>query len=814
MDAPSKPKLTLGDRLRQYRRAARLTQEQLAERSGMSVRAISDLERGARQAPHRDTLRLLAEALGLTPDEAAELEAAVVRLRRKGQGTPDPPSGFPAAGAPALAASPPTLPRLPPLPAPLTSLVGREAEVAAAVHLLRRGDVRLLSLIGPAGVGKTRLALRTTEVVAADFADGAVFVALAPLADPALVLPTIAHTLGVADMGDHLPLERLVSTLRERQMLLLLDNFEQVAAAGPDVVALLQACRGLVGLVTSRAALSVQGEQQLSVPPLAVPEPEGMREGNGEVVTGTLAQYPAVRLLVERAQAVKPEFAPTPANLLPLVEVCRRLDGLPLAIELAAPRLKIIPPHTLLARLDRLLPTLIEGARDLPERQRTMRATIAWSEGLLTEPQRTLFRRLAVFAGGCTLEAAEAVCAALEGTEPLGLEVLEGLSRLVDHSLIQQREEDGEKRFVMLHVIREYALEQLAASGEEQELRRRHCEYCVAVAEAAEPEFRGPRQLALLAQGDRERDNGRAALGWALEQGESELGLRLGGILWEYWVPRGLQTEGRRWLDALLALDRAGAKHPASPSVRAKALRGASIMARQQGDLARSEALAEECMTLSRQLGDEREMGVALSGLGQVALKRGELGRARELLEESLAMWRRLGDTRRVALELGNLASVALLQHDDARAVALKEEALALQWLHGSRTDIAQALASLGHARRSQGDHQGAAALLREALILLRDTRYALIAAPCLEMMASILWNLGEPERAARLLGAATALQSAIGTSRLAEVEADYERTVALVRNALGQETFEAAWAAGTTLGLEEAIAEALGEAE
>ncbi|HKS71332.1 MAG TPA: tetratricopeptide repeat protein, partial [Ktedonobacterales bacterium] len=339
-------------------------------------------------------------------------------------------------------------------------------------------------------------------------------------------------------------------------------------------------------------------------------------------------------------------------------------------------------------------------------------------------------------------------------------------------------------------------------------------EYCVAVAEAAEPEFRGPRQLALLAQGDRERDNGRAALGWALEQGESELGLRLGGILWEYWVPRGLQTEGRRWLDALLALDRAGAKHPASPSVRAKALRGASIMARQQGDLARSEALAEECMTLSRQLGDEREMGVALSGLGQVALKRGELGRARELLEESLAMWRRLGDTRRVALELGNLASVALLQHDDARAVALKEEALALQRLHGSRTDIAQALASLGHARRSQGDHQGAAALLREALILLRDTRYALIAAPCLEMMASILWNLGEPERAARLLGAATALQSAIGTSRLAEVEADYERTVALVRNALGQETFEAAWAAGTTLGLEEAIAEALGEAE
>ncbi len=807
MGAAAKPRFAFGDLLRQHRRAAHLTQEQLAERSGMSVRAISDLERGARQAPHRDTLRLLVEALGLGTDEVAALEAAVVRVRSGGE-----PSlgGRPLARA---AVAPPSIPlTLPVLPSPLSSFVGREAEVAAAVHLLRRGDVRLLTLLGAGGVGKTRLAQRVAETMAPDCADGVAFVALAPLTDAALVLPTIARTLGVADRGDHPPLERLVSALRERRLLLLLDNFEQVVAAGPQVVALLQACPGVVALVTSRAALAVQGEQQLPVPPLAAPEPRDMREGNGEAVAGTLAQYPAVRLLVERVQAVKPDFAPTAANLPPLVQICRRLDGLPLAIELAAPRLKVVPPHTLLARLEHLLPTLIGGARDLPQRQQTMRATIAWSESLLTEPQRALFRRLAVFVGGCTLGAAEAVCMAPEGAKPLDLDVLEGLSRLVDHSLIQQREEDGEPRFSMLHVIREYALERLVASGEEQELRRQHCEYCVAVAEAAEPEFRGPRQLALLAQGDREHDNVRAALRWALEQGETELGLRLAGIVWEYWVPRGLQTEGRRWLDALLTLDRSGARHPASPAVRVKALRGAGIMARQQGDPVRAEAIGDECLALSRQLGDEQEMSAALSGLGQVALKRGELARARALIEESLTIWRRRGDTRRIALELGNLANVALLQHDYERAVALKEEALALQRMHGSRTDVAQALASLGHALHAQGDHQRAAALLREALTLLRDTRYALIAAPCLEVMASIVRALGAAGRAARLLGAASALQSVIGTSRTAEVEADYGRTVTAVREALGEETFAAAWAAGTTLGLEEAIAEALGE--
>lgn len=630
------------------------------------------------------------------------------------------------------------------------------------------------------------------------------------------MLPTIAHTLNITEMGGRPPLAALSAVLGGRRMLLVLDNFEQVAPAGTDVVALLQACSGLAALVTSRAALTVRGEQQLPVLPLAVPEPQHMREGNGEVVAvaGTVAQYPAVRLLVERAQAVKPDFAPTPASLSALVEICRRLDGLPLAIELAAPRLKVVSPHTLMARLERLLPTLIGGARDLDVRQQTMRDTLTWSYQLLQPEEQRLFRHLAVFVGGCTLEAAEAVCTGPTWSEPLGLDVLQGLSRLVDRSLVQQHEEGGEQRFSMLHVIREYALEWLAASGEEQEARRRHCEYCVATAEAAEPEFRGPRQLALLAQGDRDHDNARAALRWTLEQGETELGLRLAGIFLDYWVPRGLHSEGRRWLEALLALDQQGARQPASPPVRQKALRAASIMARHQGDLARAEALGEECLALCRQLGDERQMGAALSALGLAALKRGDLARAGSLLDESLTMWRQLGDARRVALELGNLGNVALLQHDYTRAVALKEDALALQRRHGSRTDVAQALANLGHALHDRGDHERAAALVRESLTLLRNTRYALIAAPVMEVLASILCALGEAERAARLLGAAAALQSEIGASRAAEVEADYDRTMAAVRDALGEETFTAAWAAGTTLGLDEAIAAALGEAE
>ncbi len=540
------------------------------------------------------------------------------------------------------------------LPIPPTPLVGREHEEAAVSHLVQRQDVRLLTLTGPPGIGKTRLALQVAAGLNATFADGVVFVGLAAIQDPTLVLAALAQALGVHDMGDQPLHETLAVYLRDRRLLLVLDNFEQVVAAAPLLADLLASCPKLAILVTSRTVLRLRGEQEFTVPPLALPDPSHL------LPPEELMQYAAVALFMQRARAVKPPFALTPTLAATVAAICQRLDGLPLAIELAAAKVRVLPPPHLLARLERRLPMLTSGARDLPERQQTMRATLAWSEDLLSVEEQWLFRRLAVFVGGFTLEAAEAVCAAPAGAEPLGRGVLEGLERLVDQSLVQQQmvgqdgadeeEGGGEAYFRLLYVIREYALERLEASaggaggqvGQEAEaLRRAHAVYYLGLVEERALATVQPEGAAWMERLEREHDNFRAALAWAREQGEAELGLRLAGSLGPFWDVRGYRTEGRGWVEGLLALapravgDRAragddggeGAPGVADVSAvaRAKALVAASNFAWRQGDDERAQAAAAEGLALARDQQAGWAAGVALNMLGVIAWDRGDL---------------------------------------------------------------------------------------------------------------------------------------------------------------------------------------------
>ena len=505
-----------GDLLRRHRRAAGLTQEELAARAGLSARGIADLERGARRTPRRDTVALLVRALEASPEDEAALFAAsrhpTALMARLVRAPPADAAGQIAGAVPDAGdgGDHPVAPRTAALevrphnlPARLTRLLGRDEAVRAVVALVRRADVRLVTLTGPGGIGKTRLALQVASELLDDFADGVWFVRLSRLTDPDLVLPTIAVTLGLREAGGQPIAEILRSYLRQRRLALVLDNCEHVAAAAPDVADLLETSPALTVLATSRAALRLRGEHEIPVEPLQLPP---TASGPNLVrAPERLTAYPAVALFVERARAARPDFALTTANATAVAEICVRLDGLPLAIELAAARIKLLPPAALLERLEHGLGVLVGGARDLAEWQQAMHSTLAWSEHLLTAEERVLFRRLAVFAGGCTLAAAQAVCAAPEGAEPLGVDVLEGLSGLVDQSLVQQREEGGEPRFGMLHVIREYALERLeaveasAGSGpsagsppDAEALRRAHAAWVLALVERAEPELRGP----------------------------------------------------------------------------------------------------------------------------------------------------------------------------------------------------------------------------------------------------------------------------------------------------------------------------------
>jgi predicted ATPase/DNA-binding XRE family transcriptional regulator len=819
-----------GDLVRRQRKAAGLTQEELAERAGIAPETVSALERGINRAPHRDTLQALADALQLAPEERAALLRAA---RRGGMPTAPPPppntGEVTPAGAPLVAA----VQAQANLPVPPTPLVGRAQEVRALTALLRRETVRLVTLTGTGGTGKTRLGQQVAADLVDDFPDGVWFVRLSRLTDPALVLPTIAQTLGMRGLGSRPLDERLRAYLREKTLLLLLDNFEQLTLAAPSVGALLEECPRLKVLVTSRVVLRLRGERQYQVLPLALPPAPPPQPPAYPRSVEELAHYAAVALFLQRAQEAKPDFQVTAENAAVVAKICARLDGLPLAIELAAARIKLLPPQQLLQRIERRLPLLTGGAQDLLERQQTMRATLAWSEDLLQPAERVLFHRLAVFVtmGGCTLEAAEAVCAAPEGAEPLATDVLDGLGRLVDQSLVQQREEAGEARFGLLQVVREYALERLEASGEGEALRRAHATYYLRLAEAAEPGLLGREVRSWVARLAPELDNLRTALGWARDHRELELGLRAMRAFREFRFSCEDEREAWRWLEELLTL-----ALPAGPSdeaiaaairaglpgpVLATTLHEAGAVANLKGEYGKAEHLLQHSLALYRRLGDRAGEGHVLFDLAISTANQGNLEGCVPLYEASLAILREVSDPWWLTYVLGSFAYHLYTRGDLDRAEALLEEALPLARALDNPVRLSFVLINSGEIARVRGDWRRSLAFEREALALAKSIGANYYIAEALAEIGLALGTHGLSEggeslqvlRAARLLATATSLfeRTVMRKAGIPSI-VGFERGVAAVRTVLGDAAFTVAWNAGLALSLEEAIAEALND--
>ncbi len=727
------------------------------------------------------------------------------------------------------------------LPLQLTSFIGRERELREVKQLL--SEARLLTLTGPGGSGKTRLALQVAAESIEQFRDGVFFVALASITEPGLVASTIAQTLGVAESSGRSILDSLKEYLHARHLLLFLDNFEQVIAAAPRLMELLAACRQLHLLITSREGLRVRGEREYPVPPLALPN---LAERSP---LESLSQYAAVKLFIQRAQAIKPDFHITNETAPAVAEICYRLDGLPLAIELAAARIKLLPPHAMLARLEHRLEFLTSGARDLPVRQQTLRNAIAWSYDLLNDDEQRVFRRLSAFVGGCTLEAAEAVAGDRPDRERGGERahdtVLDHLSSLLDKNLLREVESaNGEPRFAMLELLREFGLEQLELSGEAKMIRHRHATFFLALAEQAEARRESAEQVQWMNRLELEHDNLRAALEWSkTAEGMGEICLRLAGTLGLFWEARGYFSEGRERLSAVLSTETAQARTAA----RARLLARAAELAYRQSDYPATISLAGESLAIGREMGDKQGIASALVKLGNAATEVGDYAAAIECLEEALTIWRDLedkrgiaralissgwaalrsgdyqlantrleealtisrdlGDARSIGFELAGLGEVALRQGDYARARRLVEESLELRRQMGNKWGVGVSLGTLGWAAMREGDWDRAIAWLGESLEVRQEIGDKGGCAWCLEHLAEVAMAQGQAEKAARVFGAAAALRDSIGSVIDSADQPDYERTVAALQAELGDVAFTAAWTEGSRSTWEQAIA-------
>ena len=681
-----------------------------------------------------------------------------------------------------------------------TALIGREQSIAEAVTLLSRDDVRLLTITGPGGIGKTRLAEAVAAAAGDRFADGVVLVPLQAVDDPGLVVGTVARSVGLFDFEGDLS-QRIVDHLRDSRMLLLVDNFEQVVGAAPSLAAIVSSSPGLKAVVTSRTRLRVGGEQELPLEPLARDD--------------------AVHVFIERARAVRPDFAPNEPDLEAIGEICDHLDCLPLAIELAAPRVKVLSPQTMLTRLEHPLELLTSGSQDAPQRHRALRDTIGWSVELLDDDGRTLFRRLSVFAGGCTLDEVEEVCG---GT-------IDGLGALVDASLVRS---DGE-RFAMLETIREYAAELLRASGEADEIRRTHARACLQLTRTAATALGGPDQRRWRARLAVEHDNVRAALRFTIDDGDADSALGLCLALWRFWLERGYLGEGRLWLDEALAL---GTEPTAA---RARALTANGVLSHYQADYHAAEELSREALDLSRSLDDPTSLAEALTGLALVRRARGayddaeahylealaiydELGdeeatartldrlaialaigaqeaRARDLFERSLALFRRLDDATGVAFGLHGLV-MARAPGNPALARVQIDEALEILRGLGDRRNVAKVLWSAADVALEQGELEAAAVYLAEPLTLMVEFGDRWFCGVLLESAAELALAGGDAERATRLLGAAEGVWETIGAPRPTFLRTRHDAVVAAIERALDPGLLEAAREDGRRLPL------------
>ena len=772
---------TFGGMLRRLRQAAGLTQEELAIRAGMTAKGVSALERGERKRPFPHTLRSLSDALGLTEEQRAALRATMPPRRADGP-QPD--------GRPVL--DPPQ----PGLPAPPTPLVGRERELGEVKDLLGRPGTRLLTLTGVGGMGKTRLALEAARL-SEGFPDGAAFVALAPLGDATLVAPTISRSLGLKEATGLPPLDAVREHLRERKMLLVLDNFEHVAGASSEVASLIESCPDLTVLVTSRAPLRLRSEQEYPVPPLGLPA-STVSPDPDEVLSS-----PSGHLFVDRAQSASPAFEVTAGNAGAVAAICWRLDGLPLALELAAARARFLDPASLLRRLDRALSG--GWVRDLPERQRTMQAALDWSYDLLSTEEKALFRRLPVFCGGFTLEAAEIVGAA-DGLE--AEDVLDLLGRLVEQSLVLAEAPAGHMRYRMLEPVRQYALEKLGESGEEDEVRSRHAGHYLALAEAAEPRIKGHDQVEWLDRLETENDNLRAAISHSAEAGDIETAAWMGWFIAMYWVMRARHSEGRRLMEQALA--RAA---EAPPGVRARIFWALSVCIYGTGENERLMEISEEGVVLARQAGD-RHTEANVGGMrGFAALQLGDLDRATELLKESLAIFREMELDWDTAHILNHLAVPPLQREHYGQAADYARQALAMSERTGDGLAGNIALYVLAQASWATGERTEAAGFFRRSLVLASELGDTVNSAYCMQALATVEEKRDGPHRTARLLGAAEALLDVVGVPLYATADGKLHRDTAQeVRAELGEEAWLTARGEGREMTFEQAVAYALAE--